>query len=157
VVAGATDDALCLLEFADRRGLPTQLRTLARRTGAVLTPGDNDILDKLRTELNDYFRGGRAAFTVPVHAPGTDFQERVWRELRRIEPGATISYADLARRIGQPTAVRAVARANGHNRVAILIPCHRVVGADGTLTGYGGGLWRKKRLLELEREQGSAG
>lgn len=150
VVAGATDEAICLLEFADRRALPTQIKTLARRTGAVLTPGDNEVLAGLREELDAYFQGDLTRFTVPVHAPGTDFQERVWDELRRIEPGTTISYAELARRIERPTAVRAVARANGHNRVAVLIPCHRVVGADGKLTGYGGGLWRKKRLLELE-------
>jgi AraC family transcriptional regulator of adaptative response/methylated-DNA-[protein]-cysteine methyltransferase len=151
VVAGATDEAVCLLEFADRRMLPTQLGRLQRRLGAVLTPGDSPLLAELQRELDEYFAGRRLDFDVPIVAAGTPFQERVWAELRKIRAGETMSYAELARRIGRPTAVRAVARANGDNRVAILIPCHRVVGSDGKLTGYGGGLWRKQRLLDLER------
>lgn len=151
VVAGATDEAVCLLEFADRRMLPTQLAPLARRTGAVLMPGDNPVLGALQRELDEYFAGRRLSFEVPVSTPGTPFQERVWAELRKLEAGTTVSYGELARRIGRPSAVRAVARANGDNRVAILVPCHRVVGSDGKLTGYGGGLWRKQRLLDLER------
>jgi AraC family transcriptional regulator of adaptative response/methylated-DNA-[protein]-cysteine methyltransferase len=105
----------------------------------------------LRQELDDYFQGGRARFTLPLASRGTPFQEKVWLELRRIPYGQTISYDELARRVGQPMAQRAVARANGMNYVAILIPCHRVIGKDGSLTGYGGGLWRKRLLLELER------
>jgi AraC family transcriptional regulator of adaptative response/methylated-DNA-[protein]-cysteine methyltransferase len=88
---------------------------------------------------------------LPLASRGTPFQDRVWQELRRIPYGQTIPYDELARRIGQPTAQRAVARANGMNYIAILIPCHRVIGKDGSLTGYGGGLWRKRLLLELER------
>jgi AraC family transcriptional regulator of adaptative response/methylated-DNA-[protein]-cysteine methyltransferase len=151
MVAGATREAVCLAEFADRRMLPTQLRRLAHRIGAVLTPGDNPMLERLHRELDEYFAGRRRGFEVPVSTPGTSFQERVWAELTLIPYGATISYAELARRIGRPSAVRAVARANGDNRVAVLVPCHRVVGSDGKLTGYGGGLWRKQRLLDLER------
>lgn len=151
MVAAATDDALCLLEFADRRMLPTQLNRLTRYVPGVLAPGDNDVLRTVAGQLEEYFGGSRRTFDVPLRTPGTDFQERVWKELGKIPPGETISYGTLARRIGRPSAVRAVGKANGDNRVAILIPCHRVVGADGTLTGYGGGLWRKKRLLELER------
>ncbi len=151
VVAAATDEAVCLLEFADRRALSTQLRGLDRRVPAVFAPGDNDVLQDLGRELHEYFAGERQRFDVPLLAPGTPFQERVWTALREIPPGQTRSYGELARSIGRPTAVRAVARANGDNRLAILIPCHRVIGSDGSLTGYGGGVWRKKRLLDLER------
>jgi AraC family transcriptional regulator of adaptative response/methylated-DNA-[protein]-cysteine methyltransferase len=116
-----------------------------------VVPSQHPLLDKLRQELEDYFQGGRREFTVPLVARGTPFQETVWQELRRIPYGETISYDELARRIDRQTAQRAVARANGMNCIAILIPCHRVIGKDGTLTGYGGGLWRKRLLLELER------
>ena len=102
-------------------------------------------------QLDDYFSGKRKAFDLPLDLEGTIFQKRVWEELRRIPYGQTISYDELARRIGQPTAMRAVANANRLNCVCILIPCHRVIGKDGSLTGYGGGLWRKRLLLELER------
>ena len=102
-------------------------------------------------QLDEYFQGKRKDFTLPLASRGTPFQDKVWQELRRIPHGQTLSYDELARRVGQPTAQRAVARANGANCVAILIPCHRVIGKDGTLTGYGGGLWRKRLLLELER------
>jgi AraC family transcriptional regulator of adaptative response/methylated-DNA-[protein]-cysteine methyltransferase len=151
MVAAATDQHLFLLEFADRRMLPTQLRRLQRALGCVFVPGDSPVFGDLRVQLDEYFQGRRATFDVPLRTPGTDFQRRVWDELRRIPAGETRSYAHVARSIGQPTAVRAVARANGDNRLAILVPCHRVVGSDGTLTGYGGGLWRKRRLLDLER------
>jgi AraC family transcriptional regulator of adaptative response/methylated-DNA-[protein]-cysteine methyltransferase len=150
MVAAATEDALCLLEFADRRMLPTQIGRLTRYVPGVLTPGDNGVLRTVTGQLEEYFEGSRRTFDVPLRTPGTAFQERVWEELRKIPPGETVSYGVLARRIGRPSAVRAVGKANGDNRVAILIPCHRVVGADGNLTGYGGGLWRKRRLLEIE-------
>lgn len=156
MVAAATDEALCLLEFADRRMLPTQLGRLTRYVPGVPTPGDNDVLRGVAAQLGEYFEGSRRSFDVPLHVPGTAFQERVWRELRTIPPGETVSYGELARRIGRPRAVRAVGKANGDNRVAILVPCHRVVGADGALTGYGGGLWRKRRLLEIEQGGGRA-
>ena len=110
------------------------------------------LFDELTDELESYFQGGLTEFSVPLLTPGTDFQRSVWSRLRAIPSGATRSYAEIAAEIGRPTAVRAVARANGDNRIAILIPCHRVIGSDGTLTGYGGGLWRKRRLLEIEQE-----
>jgi O-6-methylguanine DNA methyltransferase len=100
--------------------------------------------------VESYFAGDLRHFSIPLVAPGTEFQRTVWDELRRIPFGETRSYADVARAIGRPSAVRAVARANGDNRMAIFIPCHRVVGSDGRLTGYGGGLWRKQHLLDLE-------
>jgi AraC family transcriptional regulator of adaptative response/methylated-DNA-[protein]-cysteine methyltransferase len=148
MVAGATADALCLLEFADRRMLPTQLDRVGRALGAVLVPGSNDLLAAASAELAEYFAGSRQAFSVPLRPAGTPFQERVWEELRRIPFGETASYAEVARRIGRPSAVRAVARANGDNRLAILIPCHRVIGASGALTGYGGGLWRTTLTID---------
>ncbi len=102
-------------------------------------------------ELERYFAGELTTFETPLEVPGTEFQQAVWSALRDVPYGETISYGEQARRIGRPEAVRAVARANGDNRIAIIVPCHRVIGADGRLTGYGGGLWRKRRLLELER------
>lgn len=155
LLAGASDTGLCLLEYTDRRRLERNLATLRKRFDCALLPGQHPLLTRLRAELADYFAGRRKRFSVPLSPRGTMFQEKVWRELRNIPHGQTISYDELARRIGQPTAQRAVARANGMNRICILIPCHRVIGKDGSLTGYGGGLWRKYWLLNLERGAGS--
>jgi AraC family transcriptional regulator of adaptative response/methylated-DNA-[protein]-cysteine methyltransferase len=153
MLVGATDGSLCLLEFIDRRMLETQLKRLRDRLGAVLIPGSNPVTRAAEEELSAYFVRELSEFSIPLEAPGTEFQQTVWQALRRIPYGTTASYGDLAKNIGRPTAVRAVARANGDNRIAIMIPCHRVIGSDGTLTGYGGGLWRKQRLLELESGQ----
>jgi AraC family transcriptional regulator of adaptative response/methylated-DNA-[protein]-cysteine methyltransferase len=151
MVAAATSRAVCFLEFADRRMFQEQVKTLARRFRLPLVPEENRLLAQLRTELQAYFDGRLRTFTVPLLEPGTPFQERVWNELRRIPFGETISYDVLADRAGSPGAQRAAGTANGMNRLAILVPCHRVVGKDGQLAGYGGGLWRKRLLLELER------
>lgn len=151
LLAAADDDGVRALEYADRRSLERSLQELREDCACAVVPGEHPLLARLRDELAAYFAGKRTDFTVPLAPRGTPFQETVWRELRRIPFGETISYDELARRIGRPTAQRAVARANGDNRVAILIPCHRVIGKDGSLTGYGGGLWRKRLLLELER------
>jgi len=151
LIAGADDRGISLLEFSDRRMLETQLATLARRLRRPLVPGEHAHVERLRAELAEYFDGKRRVFEVPLHAPGTPFQERVWSELLRIPYGELRSYEQIAVGVGSPKAVRAVGRANGMNRIAIVIPCHRVVGKDGTPTGYGGGIWRKTRLLELER------
>jgi AraC family transcriptional regulator of adaptative response/methylated-DNA-[protein]-cysteine methyltransferase len=151
MLAGANSSGITLLEFSDRRMLEDNLQILRRRFPSGVLPGRHALLDQLRQQLDEYFVGARRQFTLPLTPLGTPFQEKVWRELRKIPHGATISYDDLAARIGQPTAQRAVARANGMNRICILIPCHRVIGKDGTLTGYGGGLWRKRLLIELER------
>jgi AraC family transcriptional regulator of adaptative response/methylated-DNA-[protein]-cysteine methyltransferase len=145
------EQGVCLLEFTDRPMLETQLRRLHRRLNATSLPGDSPFFAQLDQQLRAYFLGQRTEFDIPLVTPGTDFQQQVWSALRKIPFGITRSYAELAQGIGQPTAVRAVARANGDNRIAILIPCHRVIGADGKLTGYGGGLWRKQRLLDVER------
>jgi AraC family transcriptional regulator of adaptative response/methylated-DNA-[protein]-cysteine methyltransferase len=155
LLAGANDAGICLLEYTDRRRLERNLATLRKRFGCALVPGSHRWLTQLRQELAEYFAGQRRDFSLPLSPRGTPFQEKVWRELRNIPHGRTMAYDELARRIGQPTAQRAVARANGMNRICILIPCHRVIGKDGSLTGYGGGLWRKHWLLSLER-RGSA-
>ena len=130
--------------------LSTQLESIRRRFQAALTPGTSALLTRLDQELRAYFAGDLRAFTVPLVYPGTPFQERVWRALLDVPYGTTCSYEELAQRIGAPGAQRAVGHANGMNRIAIVVPCHRVVGRDGQLTGYGGGLWRKRLLLHLE-------
>jgi AraC family transcriptional regulator of adaptative response/methylated-DNA-[protein]-cysteine methyltransferase len=151
MLAAATDEGVCLLEFHDRRMLETQIDRLRRRMGCEITPGVNAHLERLQVELEAYFEGSLDRFTVPLVIAGTDFQEAVWRRLLLIPYGETLSYEQLARDIGRPGAQRAVGRANGDNRLAIVVPCHRVIRSDGTLCGYGGGLWRKQYLLDLER------
>jgi AraC family transcriptional regulator of adaptative response/methylated-DNA-[protein]-cysteine methyltransferase len=150
MVAGATDRGVCLLEFADRRMLATQLRRMQARLGCAIAPGNHPRLAELEAELNAYFAGALRAFTVPLRLAGTEFQRAVWERLLAIPFGATSSYEQLARAIGRSGAQRAVGRANGDNPLAIVVPCHRVVRADGTLCGYGGGLWRKRWLLAHE-------
>jgi len=151
MVAAASDEALLLLEFADRRMLETQIDRIRRQVPAHFAPGENQVLARTQEEIAEYFAGSRRTFTVPLHTPGSEFQRAVWDELRSIPYGETRSYLAQARAIGRPDAVRAVARANGDNRISIIIPCHRVIGSNGELTGYGGQLWRKKALLERER------
>ena len=150
MVAGATSGAVCLLEFPDGRAFGTQLQTLRRRMRRPVVAGEAPLLEGLRTQLAEYFAGERREFDLPLDYPGTPFQRRVWDALRRIPYGETRTYAELAREIGAPGAARAVGRANGLNRIAVVVPCHRVVAAGGGLGGYGGGLWRKLRLLETE-------
>jgi len=154
LIAGVTDKAVCLLEFSDRRMLEAQLKTLQRRFNTVLVPGANRWLNALRTQLTEYFAGKRKSFDLPLDYRGTPFQEKVWHALLEIPYGTTWSYRDLAARVGDANACRAVGTANGMNRIAIVIPCHRVVNASGALGGYGGGIWRKQFLLDLERGQG---
>lgn len=150
LVAGASAKGVCLLEFTDRRMLEAQLSAIGRLFGGQAVPGTNDHLERLREELDGYFAGRLRRFTVPLSYPGTPFQRTVWEELLRIPYGETRSYEDLALAVGSPSASRAVGRANGMNRIAIVIPCHRVIAKDGKLGGYGGGLRRKQFLLELE-------
>jgi len=155
MLAAACDEGLCMLEFVDRNALPRQIQQLRKHVGPAIAPGDHALLDSIADELTRYFERSLRRFTTPLFAPGTPFQERVWSELQRIPHGETRSYAQLAAAIGQPTAVRAVASANARNRLAILIPCHRVIASNGDLAGYAGQVWRKQRLLELERPDGS--
>ncbi|MCC7185558.1 MAG: methylated-DNA--[protein]-cysteine S-methyltransferase, partial [Acidobacteria bacterium] len=155
MIAGATDAGVNLLEFTDRRMLEAQLDTVRKRFKQALVPADHRHLETLKCELQEYFAGTLREFSVPVIAPGTVFEERVWAELLKIPYGETRSYEDVAVALGNRAAVRAVGRANGLNRIAIVIPCHRVVNKSGELGGYGGGLWRKRRLLHLERNSNS--
>lgn len=150
MLAIADDDGLALLEFVDRRMLETQIKTLMRRTQKRIVPGTHAVLHQLKQELAEYFDGTRREFSVPMVVSGTPFQEQVWRLLLQIPAGKTATYSQLARDLGRDGAQRAVGKANGDNRISILIPCHRVIQCNGDLCGYGGGLWRKKRLLELE-------
>ena len=153
LLAGATSSALVLLEFSERNILQQQLDSVRRRFNRSLRPGTNVWLASLRAQLDEYFSGRRRDFELPLEYPGTAFQERVWSTLLKIPYGETWSYLDRARRLGDIRATRAVGTANGMNRIAIVIPCHRVINANGKLGGYGGGLWRKQILLDLERGQ----
>jgi AraC family transcriptional regulator of adaptative response/methylated-DNA-[protein]-cysteine methyltransferase len=148
--ACSTSEGICLLEFTDRRMLETEFKDLCKRLNAVILPGENEHLVQVQQELAEYFIGERKTFGVNLHTPGTDFQNKVWAVLQDIPYGEVRSYKEQAIAIGNPKAVRAVASANGHNRVGIIIPCHRVIGSDGSLVGYGGGLHRKQWLLDLE-------
>ncbi len=147
----ATDKGICLVEFTDRRMLETEFKDLRKRLNAVILPGSNEHLENLIQQLDEYFTGKRKVFDLTLHTPGTDFQNEVWKILKEIPYGKTRSYQEQANILGKPKAVRAVASANGHNRLAIVIPCHRVIGSDGSLTGYAGGLARKKWLLDFEK------
>lgn len=146
---GATRDALVLADFSERPMMPAQLASVRRRIGPMME-GDAPLLDRAEAQLAEYFAGTRRSFDLPLDAPGSAFQERVWDELRRIPYGETISYRELAMRVDAPRASRAVGRANGSNRLAVIIPCHRVIAAGGGLGGYGGGLPAKRFLLDLE-------
>lgn len=150
--AGAVEEGICLLEFSDRRMLETELKFLAKFFNATILQGNNKNFPILEKQLNDYFAGKLKKFTVPLVTPGTDFQRAVWDELLKIEYGKTRSYKQQSVCLGKPEAVRAVANANGMNKISIIVPCHRVIGEDGNLTGYGGGLWRKKWLLDHEKK-----
>jgi O-6-methylguanine DNA methyltransferase len=146
---GATAEVLVLCDFTERPMMPAQLAQTRRRIGPT-TVGQAPILDRAEAELDEYFAGRRTTFDVPTHLPGSGFQERVWDALRAIPYGETISYGELARRVDVPAGSRAVGRANGTNRLAVIVPCHRVVAAGGGLGGYGGGLPAKRWLLDLE-------
>ncbi len=157
MVAVCDRSSLHLLEFVDRKALPSELARLCTAVRGDLGIGRFEPTDWIETELNAYFGGRCARFDTPLTMHGTAFTRSVWDALRRIPAGATRSYGDIANTIGRPSATRAVARANGANQIAIAIPCHRVIGADGSLTGYGGGLWRKQKLIELERHYAETG
>jgi AraC family transcriptional regulator of adaptative response/methylated-DNA-[protein]-cysteine methyltransferase len=150
MLACAVDDGICLLEFVDRPMLETQLRRIEKTLGGKTMPGISKHFEVLSVQLDEYFTGSRKEFTVPLILDGTAFQEKIWNILQQIPYGSTRTYQQQASLTGNQRAVRAAAKANGDNRIAIIVPCHRVIGSDGKLTGYGGGLWRKQYLLDLE-------
>nr|WP_262891214.1 methylated-DNA--[protein]-cysteine S-methyltransferase [Chishuiella changwenlii] len=152
MLACATNTGICLLEFTDRRMLETSLKSISKKLKATIVQGNNQHFDLLESQLQEYFNGERKEFTVPLHIIGTEFQNKVWSVLMDIPYGETKAYQEQAISIGNPKSVRAVANANGMNTISILIPCHRVIGSDGDLKGYGGGLWRKKYLLDFEKK-----
>lgn len=152
MIAGAVDEGICLLEFSDRRMLRAEYRDLSRYLNSTINAGDHKHFKALIKQLQEYFQGKRKEFSLPLVTPGTDFQQAVWKELITIPFGTTRSYYEQSAAMGKPGAIRAVANANGMNRISIVIPCHRVIGSDGSLTGYGGGLHRKKWLLDHEKK-----
>ena len=152
MVAVSCQSSLHLLEFVDRKGLPAELKKLHASTKGNIGIGRYPPTDQIEKELELFFDAKISTFETPITMHGTPFTCNVWRALQKIPAGEVRSYSDLAKSIDNPNAVRAVARANGANQLAIIIPCHRVIGADRSLTGYAGGLWRKQKLIELEQK-----
>lgn len=151
MIAGANDNGLCLLEFTDRRMLRTNLIILQKKMKARMILNKHPLIEKTQVQLEEYFSGRRKNFSIPLFMVGSQFQEKVWNVLLEIPIGETRSYSNQAKILGNPKSVRAVAKANGENRIAILIPCHRVIGSNGQLMGYSGGVARKQFLLDLEK------
>ena len=149
--AAAVEEGICMLEFTDRKMLETEFKDLAKSLNATIVQGENPHFKTLEKELAEYFAGNRTEFTVKLSPVGTEFQKSVWKVLLKIPYGETWNYKKQSEVLGDLKKVRAVANANGMNKISILIPCHRVIGSNGTLTGYGGGIWRKQKLLQLEK------
>lgn len=150
MLVGGNEDGIHLIEYEDLERVEIQKQRLSSLLDAEFVEGECKHFRELKNQLEEYFLRNRKAFSVPLVLNGTAFQKRVWNALLEIPYGQTRSYKQQAKALESPEAIRAIAHANGENRIAILIPCHRVIGADGNLTGYGGGLWRKQYLLELE-------
>ncbi|MBC1724513.1 bifunctional transcriptional activator/DNA repair protein Ada [Listeria seeligeri] len=151
MLAISDDDHLLLLEFVDRKGLEMEIKKLRTRLKAAISPEKTDVIRQVEAELELYFDGELVNFKTPIRYIGSEFQQGVWDELRRIPMGETISYKVLAEKLGKPTASRAVARANGANQLSLIVPCHRVINSNGELGGYGGGLARKEWLIKHEK------
>lgn len=157
MLAIVNDDGIALFDFIDRKGLERAIERLRTRCGtsktrAVIVPGEHPHLSELERQMMEYFAGARREFSLKLAVCGSEFEQRAWEFLRTIPFGQTRSYRDEAIALNQPKAIRAVGRANGMNYLSIVIPCHRVIGANGDLTGYGGGLARKRWLLDHERK-----
>ena len=150
MVAASYYDRLCLLEFADRKRPETILKPLAGKLKAQIKEGTSNTLKLTRKQLGLYFQGKLSRFELPLKTAGTDFQNDVWKQLTKIPHGKTVNYGKIAERVGRPNGARAAGMAIGSNPISIVIPCHRVIGKSGDLTGFAGGLWRKKWLLEHE-------
>ena len=151
-VAGATLKGCCVYEFLDRGGLKTIKTRIEKRYKMKMMKGTNKFIDQMETQVNEYYRGKRKKFSLKLDLQGTKFEIIDWLELMKIPYGETRSYGEIAKQLCKPGAARAVGRANGANYLPIIIPCHRVIEANGNLRGYGGKLWRKKFLLDLERK-----
>lgn len=151
MIACAVDEGICLLEFTDRKNIEKQFKSLSKALNAEIIEKEHKHFKQLDNELNEYFEGKRSSFEVPLFIKGTEFQEKVWQLLREIPMGEIRTYKQQSEKLGNLKAIRAVGTANGINKIAILIPCHRVIGSNGELVGYAGGIWRKQKLLELEK------
>ncbi len=152
MMIGVTDEGLCLLEFTDRKMMETQIDVLKNRMKSEMLTGKHPMIDRVSKQIKEYFDGERKDFDIPLVVPGTEFQQKTWNALTLISYGTTRSYKQQADIVGDVKAVRAVARANGANRISIIIPCHRIIGSDGSIVGYGGGIHRKQWLLKHEFE-----
>jgi methylated-DNA-[protein]-cysteine S-methyltransferase len=152
LILGAHDGKLCLLDFRHRKMRSSVDHRIQKGLGAEFIEHDDEVLSRTRRQLDEYLDGERTVFDVPILMVGTDFQKKVWKALMRVRYGKTATYSELAKAVGKEKAARAVAGANGANAIAVIIPCHRIIGGNGELVGYGGGLAVKKRLLKLERE-----
>lgn len=151
MAACAINQGICLLEFTDRKNFDNQFISLSKALKSDIKDGEHSHFIQLEKELKEYFEGKRTKFDVPLYITGTQFQEKVWQLLREIPMGEIRTYKQQSEFLGNPKAIRAVGTANGINKIAILIPCHRVIGSNGELVGYAGGIWRKQKLLELEK------
>lgn len=151
MIACAVDEGICLLEFTDRKNIEKQLKSLSKSLNSEIIEKDHLHFKQLEDELKEYFQGRKSKFNVPLFIIGTEFQRKVWQLLIEIPMGEMRTYKQQSEFLGNPKAIRAVGTANGINKIAILIPCHRVIGSNGELVGYAGGIWRKQKLLELEK------
>lgn len=151
MIAIADEDALYLLEFVDRRGLEREVERLRVKTKSAIIPGITPPICSIEKELESYFDGDLTEFKTSLYLSGSVFQQRVWEQLKKVPYGETCSYSDIAKKIGNRSAFRAVARANGANQIAIVVPCHRVINTNGDLCGYGGGMVRKQWLINHEK------
>lgn len=151
MLAGATSKSVCLLEFTSRIRIEREFEELKKLLNAVMIPGRNEHLNQLEKELSAYFDGSLKIFTVPLHIPGNDFSQAVWKAIQEVTYGQTCTYKQQADKMNNPKAIRAIASTNGRNRIAIIIPCHRIIGSNGSMTGYAGGVDKKKWLLKFER------
>jgi AraC family transcriptional regulator of adaptative response/methylated-DNA-[protein]-cysteine methyltransferase len=152
ILIGATGEGICLFDFEDRRNMNRIMNRIEKMSGKKFVEGEHPYLKRTETQISEYFSGYRTVFDLPLHFLGTPFQKQVWQGLLQIPYGETRSYLQQSILLGNEKAIRAVAGANGENGIAIIVPCHRVVGTNGSLTGYGGGLQRKQWLLQLEQK-----
>lgn len=152
MIVGVIDDQVCILEFTNRRGFEAEITSIQKKLNATMVEGTHPLHKRVEKQMDEYFEGKRTVFEFPILTIGTDFEKAVWRELQNIPYGQTRTYLQIAKAMGNPRAVRAVGRANGRNKICIAIPCHRVIGSNGSLTGYASGLPRKKYVLDFEKK-----